>query len=272
MCAKNLKIAFGLFILCVFVFLSTDAYFLPISHISQQQPQQEQERELPVINEREKRSARIVYNVFNRGSISELATASASVAMSKIKGIYNSLKNIITEKKQQNSTENLKLKNIKLNHDKILSQRMIPSMSNMNAQQISRKTRSIPAFLPVIGKLVAWTGTMTAAGVATSYIDTAIKEKAAREQEERLARKSIDCELNNFGCIQNICWSNCGPRLYSADWCFVTKNLTVSTEGNVELAHCEKDSDCQACWRCASSCIMEGTGSDEAYIKLTSSN
>lgn len=88
-------------ILCVFVFLSSDAYFQPISHISQQQqqPQQEQDRELPMINEREKRSVRIVYNVFNRGSIPELAAASASVAMSKLKGIYNSLKNIITEKK-----------------------------------------------------------------------------------------------------------------------------------------------------------------------------
>lgn len=103
-----------------------------------------------------------------------------------------------------------------------------------------RRKRAIGAIWPVLGKFAA---------------------KYAKDNEERLARRTIDCNLNNSGCMQNMCWTNCGPRLYSADWCYVTKNHTVPKK-EIKIVSCEKDSDCNPCWKCAFTCTMEGINAD----------
>lgn len=33
----------------------------------------------------------------------------------------------------------------------------------------------------------------------------------------------LKCSTNNFGCLNNRCWINCGPRVNKVDWCFTTR-------------------------------------------------
>lgn len=77
-----------------------------------------------------------------------------------------------------------------------------------------------------------------------------------------LNRSRIDCRQNNFGCSDNICWTNCGPRLQSDDFCFTSSPTGKSSHSiivanvTLNLAMCIKDSDCDPCWSCASSCTF----------------
>lgn len=86
-------------------------------------------------------------------------------------------------------------------------------------ESVSEKNKAIPAFIPIKGRSAGW------------------KDKIARNNGEQLARRTIDCELNNVGCIKNMCWSNCDTRLYSADWCFVTKNVSMRNGKKSNLQH-----------------------------------
>lgn len=77
-----------------------------------------------------------------------------------------------------------------------------------------------------------------------------------------LNRSRIDCRQNNFGCSDSICWTNCGPRLQSDDFCFTSSPTGKSSHSiivanvTLNLAMCIKDSDCEPCWPCASSCTF----------------
>lgn len=131
---------------------------------------------------------------------------------------------------------------------------------NISEQNLSNNRSRRFAYIPIliqIAKMGGVAGTVIVAGTATSFIDSAIKEKYAKDAEERLIRRSIDCSQNNFGCIENLCWTNCGPRLSSADWC-ITTDGTKGINNTVQVAKCEKDGDCNKCWPCATSCKMEG--------------
>lgn len=116
----------------------------------------------------------------------------------------------------------------------------------------SKRGIHLAAIAPTAGKIIGWGVGMTAVGLATSYADTKIKEAMLSKS----SRITINCSRNNFGCIENVCWSNCGPRLTSADWCF-TSNVS-DTSPYKKIAACKKDSDCNPCWPCLSSCIAEG--------------
>lgn len=69
----------------------------------------------------------------------------------------------------------------------------------------NRTERAIPAaiapMIPVIGKYIAFGGTMVAAGAITSKIDTSMKENMEMRRIEFL-RKSYDCTKNYYGCLQ----------------------------------------------------------------------
>lgn len=141
-------------------------------------------------------------------------------------------------------------------YEDLKSKKNTSIMKNGHGLKLNRSRRLLPIFVTV-GKMVGMAGTIILAGTATSFIDSAIKEKYALEQEERLIRKSIDCRYNNYGCLNNFCWANCGPRLTSADWC-VTTNGKIEANNTVQVARCMKDADCNNCWPCATSCKMEG--------------
>lgn len=227
-----------------------------------------------------KRSVKIAYQLLNRGPNSgmETSAAVATLLMTQLKDsfgrVYDSIKNL---NKPGNKQPQIVSPTKKINEPrKILSQRSVPSNIGENkilarktrALKVTRKTRGIGVVLPYIGRFVTFAGGMAVAGVATSAADNLIKDKIARDNEERLARRTIDCDLNNVGCIENLCWTNCGPRLYSADWCFVTKNVSVPKE-KIQFAACERDSDCQPCWPCASACIMEGSSINNTPGKIS---
>lgn len=98
------------------------------------------------------------------------------------------------------------------------------SQVGANKNRRVKRHIALAQVLPTVGKVVAWSVGMGAVGVASSYADTKIKEASQIRIEENRFRLKIDCKKNIFGCIENICWTNCGPRLESADWCFTKKN------------------------------------------------
>ena len=54
-----------------------------------------------------------------------------------------------------------------------------------------------------------------------------------------------------FGCYRGHCWSGCAgafPSITGPEWCYTTKS-----QGKIS---CSNDSDCNGCWRCASSCTI----------------
>lgn len=92
---------------------------------------------------------------------------------------------------------------------------------------LSRKSRQIPPFLRKSVKVGGWAASWVAISTASSLVDSYIKEKSA-ERVLSIGRARFDCKKHNYGCIQNLCWSNCGPRIASSDWC-VTSNKNVTT-------------------------------------------
>lgn len=112
--------------------------------------------------------------------------------------------------------------------------------------------------LPKIANMLGWGGVIVGSSAASSYLDTQIKERADRKRAEYFGKQAINCKLYNFGCIQNLCWANCGPRLRSSDWCLTTNSTNLSTD-NISIHKCKLDTDCDPCWKCASTCNLEGS-------------
>lgn len=132
------------------------------------------------------------------------------------------------------------------------------SINNNRSRRFTIGTILIP-----VAKMAGVAGTIVIAGTATSFIDAAVKEAANRRQLEELRRLSIDCTQNNYGCLQNYCWANCGPRLASGDWCVTAKKNKNNT---LEVATCKTKEDCNKCWPCASTCTMEGGINNGALV------
>ena len=69
----------------------------------------------------------------------------------------------------------------------------------------SEKRHAIALIPATIGMAVA--GTLSA--VAGAYAS----EKFAEKRLTEVKRAQIDCTTNNVGCIENRCYTNCGPRM-----------------------------------------------------------
>lgn len=105
---------------------------------------------------------------------------------------------------------------------------------------------------PHVGNFIKWTSVLSATSVAGSVATHYLNEK----ENVKLTRKLINCKEANFGCMSGLCWANCGPRLFSADWCFTTKNVT-----ELSAVFCAQNAECDPCLQCGSTCHMElGTG------------
>lgn len=109
-------------------------------------------------------------------------------------------------------------------------------------------------------KYLRWGAVFTASGVLTTTVDAYIRASIAKKNEERIKHLTIDCLKNNFGCIENICWTHCGPRLSAADWCITTRNDSVPID-QLHHASCKIDHDCDPCLPCARECILENVHS-----------
>lgn len=154
-----------------------------------------------------------------------------------------------------------------------------------------REVRGIPIF-PIIKeglKLLATSAVIVGSTIAVNKIQK-LMDEAEREEWKPLKRETLDCKLNNYGCVYRLCWVNCGPRLKSGDYCYATSgkindniilnttqlNTTVYNNHSgsfhhnpqnssisyfIPFAKCSTDYDCDPCNECASTCIYESGAS-----------
>lgn len=224
-----------------------------------------------------KRSARIIYEGVKRTPIiSEYFIPTFALATSKLTHLWNKL---FPLKKTGNATVNVTsideskmsvriltnisetAKSLRKKPRFVMDINEFKSDSDNVSETLSRKERALPAMvtaaIPYLGRFIFWTATTTAATAAGLAIDREFKKGDEKRQEERFARISLNCNLNNVGCLQNLCWTNCGPRIQSSDYCFTTRNKSATINGVMIVADCKVDSDCDRCWPCASSCLMD---------------
>lgn len=169
------------------------------------------------------------------------------------------------------------------------NKRLIPSFIINSTDAIISRKRRIAPLLGIALRYSALGAVMAGAGIATTAVDAKIRDNYLAKHMERLSRRTIDCSLNNFGCIDEVCWSNCGPRINSADWCLTRSNVTAVTAAPKPTAvndvkkdakaaaskptppkstKCSVDSDCNPCWSCIGSCIMDGMDERIAKAKI----
>lgn len=214
----------------------------------------------------------VAVNVVRKQIITNAFGYTAATSGGKIRNIfqhvYNQIKNFIlndgnsTVLDESNMTITATTTTIKPEYEQF---KLKTNFTNILKK---RSSRAIPAFAKSAGKFGGWGAAMLAISAASSIIDTYIKS-ANEEKLMELVRKKFDCKKNNYGCIQNVCWSNCGPRIGSADWCITTKDNKTATIETSEIeennaltlkfnpVECEKDVECDPCWVCGASCKIE---------------
>lgn len=174
---------------------------------------------------------------------------------------------------------------------KLIPRYQIPSFAKKSVAR--RNKRAVGLIFAVIARYILLGSVMAGATVGASVVDRAIQENSIITDHSRVSRPSIDCTKANVGCANNICWTNCGPRLMSGDWCLTTnENATLTYTGpsialqynitnipqpmnhinphlvnssrhllkkrKITYAECETIADCDPCWKCAGTCIIDG--------------
>lgn len=161
-------------------------------------------------------------------------------------------------------------------------------ISAESSQLQTRKKRVAPLIIAgaiYSGKVIIWSISMGAAGVATGVALAYYHEQ--QERKNMKERMATACQIYNSGCLLGFCWSNCGPRfmvcwniysvififfinfysiififfinfylffslLQQADWCFTGKR---GIPGKIK---CSSDMDCNNCSPRATQCYVEG--------------
>lgn len=110
--------------------------------------------------------------------------------------------------------EETKISELQYEIEIALKQYFLNSTNSTNLKDSinSRHVRAIPIIVAGIGKYTGWALGMVGVSATASYIDSKIRANVELETAD-LKRRSIKCETNNYGCLQNLCWSNCGPRV-----------------------------------------------------------
>lgn len=179
--------------------------------------------------------------------------------MEKWKKIYNNLTEI---------------KYFKVNET--MSDKFIESDPNCHSGKIVKRQAEVAATAAVItipafaANLIMYLFGGIVIGITVVYFADylqGLREDKNREimmqlMRHEVNRTRINCMGNNFGCLYNICWSNCGPFLNTQDFCFTNNpdtqnnnNIFLDIKGkNLSVAACNKDSECHPCWPCATVC------------------
>lgn len=159
-----------------------------------------------------------------------------------------------------------------------------PMLRRNNNGKLARNQRAVGVVASAFGKFAAkytaWLAVMIGAGVTTSAAEQYFINHYQQKQIESLKRRSVDCTTNSFGCLNNRCWRNCGPRLTSSDWCITTngdyknntkfdlkKNATI-TRKEWEAAACDHDDECTPCLQCQKSCVGDETFSPSMFSSI----
>lgn len=114
------------------------------------------------------------------------------------------------------------------------------------------------------GKFLGWTVALTTAGTIGSSSAVWLDHYMSRNDYIFMKQQELSCHSFNYGCHEglHLCWSNCGPRKNSADWCF-TKNASTNSSQSTPygVVHkgklCNYNRDCNSCDLCASECFEE---------------
>lgn len=61
--------------------------------------------------------------------------------------------------------------------------------------------------------------------------------------------RAADQSCREYGCLKNYCWSYCS---LGNQWCYTTKSYSQS----YAYVTCDKDEDCNGCWKCAGPCTL----------------
>lgn len=168
-------------------------------------------------------------------------------------------KEYIDDKKNQNTTSEKNVAVIR-RQKKSRAKRAAASTteSTTTEQTLSRQKRLAPGVI-IAAKMLGWSVGMTVAGVGFAVAGAYAADYLVQQREnEPLKRARIDCHSNNAGCFENICFTNCGPRLMSSDWCYTATSIQKGSNNTV-FAACTKDSDCDPCWPCASTCQTDSS-------------
>lgn len=158
--------------------------------------------------------------------------------------------------------------------------RIEQEMSVTNKSHVGRSRRSFAAVGKFAAKYAAWLAVMVSAGVTSSAAEQFFANHFEEKRIEKLRRLTFDCNTNEFGCLNGRCWTQCGPRSNTIDWCItsyghkyenVTKfdfimNATVIRKQYLP-AVCEVNEDCGPCLRCTKGCH-----GDETFSPLQFSN
>lgn len=170
----------------------------------------------------------------------------------------------------------------------------IAKFSSLNNTDVSTNTtihrdrRAAGGILPFIGKFAGWTVVWTTASIAGSATAAIVTDRLQTERARGdLARRAFSCRTNNVGCFNGYCWTNCGPRLSEADWCFTRKPIEPQTESTTSTTttttttttmapptnstirvvyhspddmQCTSPADCDPCAPCSTDCFIEENG------------
>lgn len=75
-------------------------------------------------------------------------------------------------------------------------------------------------------------------------------------------RSTVNCTTMDYGCLNNFCWTSCGPRLAHRDYCLTTprnESSRYSVMVNNQIAilkYCNNDQQCNPCWPCCTTCTI----------------
>lgn len=111
-------------------------------------------------------------------------------------------------------------------------------------------------------------GSALIAAIASAYVS----DHLATKREEYLRnlpppdyeRSTENCKKTEAGCLENLCWKLCGPRVSHRDFCFTaapdgtrasTHSVGIKNQ-TIPLTECNNDADCDSCWACASTCTL----------------
>ena len=190
-----------------------------------------------------------------RGKRNAIALIPARIALSKpALGFlcYTWFKNIVSlaieslkesfkeEEMKKNTTTG---ENVKEERTLITAQYADPKDAVERKTRALKRSKRVAPLVVAGGKIVGWTIGMALAGTVAAVGGAYASEKFAEKRLTEVKRAQIDCTSNNAGCIENRCYTNCGPRMLSSDWCF-------------KLVECNISSDCDPCWPCASTCFF----------------
>lgn len=138
-------------------------------------------------------------------------------------------------------------------------------IEKVNATRVRRGLKGVGKTVVEGVKIIAYGLSTLFGGIgASEYYIQRIQQQQQRSATENT---KFECEVQKFGCFEGYCWSHCGPRPKSDDWCFVTSNnnnnnnFTMASISNgtlfIPYLKCVTPSECDPCLQCAGVCTQE---------------